>query len=923
MNIDARVLQSRYWPIAAFLVFSVLLISVGFALKHQLFKINKAEVSRNLASIGHLKVNQIRSYLDERRGDAIALTNFLNVHEAHQWLVRKSEAKLPASLLSPLNKVITANQYGGMLLLDDKADIRLNLGQYPQLSDAGKTMALGVLHGKIPMAFQIYFGDPSHPQKPLLDIFVPVVNPDNSQPIGVLVIRDDLHFLYQLINTWPGDSRTAESLLVTREGDNVLFLNELRHKKNTALRLRIALSGDTHTPGWPAILAAQGYTELLEVNDYWGKPVLAYTLPVPDSPWGMVVKVEMSEAMKPITRLQSIAWVIAGLLITLSACVASLWWYKQESERASRERLNGALDKLHQREIVLAEFKHTLDQVHDCIFMFSPDTLRFSYVNQGATSQLGYSESELLTMGTLDIKTDYSEEQFRTLLRPLLNAEVSSVTFETVHRHQDGHTIPVEVYIQAVRQEDQKLICVDLVRDISERKQAEEEIYQLAYYDPLTRLPNRRMVYERLRQAMARSKRDGEYGAVMFLDLDHFKSINDLQGHEVGDLLLIEIANRLQRCMRDGDTVARLGGDEFVVLVESLGHEQDVAVNLAKLIAEKIQECINHSHLIDGHTLYSTSSIGINLFMGQQCSLDELLKYADAAMYQAKDDGRNTICFFDPVMQRLLEERIRLESDLRLAIERQELRLYYQIQVGKQSVLGAEVLLRWEHPQRGLVSPAKFIPLAEETGLIVPIGTWVLQTSCAQLKKWQSDPKTCELTLAVNVSAKQFHQANFVDVVRENLQSSGINPALLKLELTESVVQSNIDETISKMHELKQMGIKFSMDDFGTGYSSLSYLKRLPLDQLKIDQSFVRDLPGDRHDAAIVQTIIAMASALDLHIIAEGVEKQEHMNFLRDSHCHSYQGYLFGKPMPLEQFEALLAEPELMVKRYLLASSPD
>ncbi|MDO8350239.1 MAG: EAL domain-containing protein, partial [Gallionella sp.] len=436
-------------------------------------------------------------------------------------------------------------------------------------------------------------------------------------------------------------------------------------------------------------------------------------------------------------------------------------------------------------------------------------------------------------------------------------------------------------------------------------------VYQLAYYDPLTRLPNRRMVYENLRQAMARSTRSGEYGAVMFLDLDHFKSINDAQGHEVGDLLLIEVANRLKACMRDGDTVARLGGDEFVVLLESMGTVQDQAMSTTKLIAQKIQAAINHSHLIKGHTLYSTSSIGINLFIGSQCSLDDLLKHADAAMYQAKDDGRNSICFFDPVMQRLLEERIQLETDLRLALDRHEFYLYYQIQEGEQGVLGAEVLLRWEHPQHGLISPAKFIPLAEETGLIVPIGTWVLQTACAQLIKWQDNPLACDLTLAVNVSAKQFHQENFVEVVRRTLQQSGINPAFLKLELTESLVQSNIDETISKMHELKLMEIKFSMDDFGTGYSSLSYLKRLPLDQLKIDQSFVRDLPGDRHDAAIVQTIIAMAHALDLHIIAEGVESQAHLDFLRDNNCHNYQGYLFGKPMRIEQFEALLASPRL------------
>ncbi|MDO8351575.1 MAG: PAS domain S-box protein, partial [Gallionella sp.] len=473
MNVNPLILRSRNWPVAAFLIFSALLFVAGYALKHQLLKINKAEVSSNLASIGQLKANQIRSHLDERRGDAIALANFLTVPDAHRWLAHKSPTYLPASLLLPLERVIDAHQYGGMLLLDDKANIRLGLGRYPQLSDAGKTMALGILRDRTPMAFQIYFGDPSHPEKPLLDIFVPVVNPDGSQLMGVLVIRDDLHFLYQLINSWPGESKTAESLLVTRDGNDVLFLNELRHKKNTALKLRIALNKDIHTPGWPAIRVAQGYTGFLEVKDYQGKAVLAYTLPVQDTPWGMVVKVEMNEVLERITRLQFLAWIITGLLMALSACAALLWWYKQESDQKSREKLTGVLDNLHKREIMLAKFKHTLDQVHDCIFMFSPDTLRFTYVNHGAVAQVGYSDVELLQMTPLEIKPAYSEAQFRAMLQPLLNGESPSLTFETIHRHKDGHTMPVEVYIQAVRQEDNTLICVDLVRDITERKLAE------------------------------------------------------------------------------------------------------------------------------------------------------------------------------------------------------------------------------------------------------------------------------------------------------------------------------------------------------------------------------------------------------------------------------------------------------------------
>lgn len=911
MTVDTHCFHSRYWPLVAFLTFSLLLSVAGYALIRQLSEINKIEVSHNLSSIGQLKANQIRSYLDERRGDAIALTNFLNVPAAHQWMIRSPGSNLPSTLRQPLERVINANQNDGILLLDGQANTRLSIGRYAELSDAGKTMALGVLRDRTPMAFQIYFGDPSSPEKPLLDIFVPVVNPDNSQVMGVLVLRDDLHFLYQLINTWPVESKTAESLLVTRDGNDVLFLNELRHKKNTALKLRFPLNGGSNTSGWPGIRAAQGYTGYLEALDYWGKPVLAYTLPVPDSPWGMIVKIEMNEAMERISHLQTIAWITIGLFIVLAACAASLWWYKQENERKTHEKLNGVLDSLHKREVILAEFKHTLDQVHDCIFMFDPDTLRFSYVNQGSVTQVGYTKAELLQMTPLDIKPDFTEKRFRAMLQPLLNGHAPSLTFEAVHKHKDGHKIPVEIFLQVVQQEDQKLICVALVRDISERKQAEEEIHQLSYYDPLTQLPNRRLMCEYLRQAIARSTRSGEYGAVMFLNMDHFKAINDARGRGVGDLILIEGVRRLKECIRDGDTVARLGGDEFVVILESLGAEQEAAATYSKHIAGKIQAIINQSCLINGHTLYVTACIGITLFIDQLCSVDELLKHADAAMSQAKDAEHNSIRFFDPAMQVLLDARIQMEDDLRLSLDKQQLRLYYQIQVGKQGVLGAEVLLRWEHPQHGLISPIKFIPLAEETGLIVPIGTWVLETACAQLKKWQSNPMTCDLSLAVNVSAKQFHQADFAKMVSIALQQSGANPAQLKLELTESLVLANIDDAISKMHELKLLGVRFSMDDFGTGYSSLSYLKKLPLDQIKIDQSFVRDLPGDHHDAAIVRTIIAMALALDLHVIAEGVETRESLDFLRDNGCHSYQGYLFGKPVALGEFEDSLESPEV------------
>jgi diguanylate cyclase (GGDEF)-like protein/PAS domain S-box-containing protein len=478
---------------------------------------------------------------------------------------------------------------------------------------------------------------------------------------------------------------------------------------------------------------------------------------------------------------------------------------------------------------------------------------------------------------------------------------------EVWNRRKNGDIYPEWLSINPVRDKAGQLTnYVGMFSDISQRKEAEAQIHQLAFYDSLTQLPNRRLLMAHLPKTFATSTRSGLHGAVMFLDLDHFKTLNDTKGHDIGDLLLIEVAKRLTSCVRDGDMVARLGGDEFIVVLESLSSNDTEAAAQAELVAEKIHHSLNQPFLLNEYTHFTTPSIGIVLFRGNQDSLDNLLKHADTAMYQAKTDGRNAIRFYDPAMQATIEARANLEDALRQAIRNDEFRLYFQIQMdNRHRATGSEVLLRWEHPEQGLVSPLQFIPLAEETGLIVPIGLWVLTTACEQLKKWQHDEAMCNLSLAVNVSAKQFRQADFVTQVKNILGGTGASPSHLKLELTESTVLENIDDTIAKMRELKQIGVSFSMDDFGTGYSSLQYLKCLPLDQIKIDQSFVRDITTDQNDAAIVQAIIAMTRALGLNVIAEGVETDAQRKFLDTHGCHDFQGYLFGKPLPLEQFELL------------------
>lgn len=438
--------------------------------------------------------------------------------------------------------------------------------------------------------------------------------------------------------------------------------------------------------------------------------------------------------------------------------------------------------------------------------------------------------------------------------------------------------------------------------DLSERKRAESEIRQLAFYDPLTGLPNRRLLLDRLEHSLASSARSQLHGALLFLDLDNFKTINDTLGHDKGDLLLCEVAHRLRQCVREGDSVARFGGDEFVVMLEDLSPDAAESARRAEVVGLKILESIKQPFAISGSDYASSCSMGVTLFRGRDKPVEELLKRADMAMYQAKGDGRNALRFFDPEMHAAIKARMALDNELRQALSEQQFEVYYQPQVDQaERITGMEALVRWNHPSRGLVSPAEFIARAEDSGLIVPLGLWVLKTACEQLARSSQDPDRQHWSIAVNVSSRQFAQPDFFDQVSNILASTGADPRRLKLELTETILLKVDDAVISRMEALQQQGVGFSLDDFGTGYSSLTYLKRLPVDQLKIDQSFVRDLLQDPNDAAIVRSTIALASSLGLHVIAEGVETPQQRDYLLAHGCQAFQGYLFGRPAPWPQ----------------------
>lgn len=489
---------------------------------------------------------------------------------------------------------------------------------------------------------------------------------------------------------------------------------------------------------------------------------------------------------------------------------------------------------------------------------------------------------------------------------------------EVWNRRKNNSIYPEWLTITAVKGRDEQVMnYVGTLTDITVRKQAEEEIKTLAFYDPLTQLPNRRLLLDRLHHAMAASSRSGQSCALLFIDLDNFKTLNDTRGHDVGDLLLQQVAQRLRTCVREGDTVSRIGGDEFVVILEGLPANSLDAASLAEQVGEDIRRELGRPYMLGGHSHHSSPSIGAALFSGHQFSSDELLKRGDLAMYEAKAAGRNTLRFFDPQMQAQVSERARLEAELRQGLRDHQMLLHYQPQVDAHGrIFGVEALVRWQHPSRGLVFPGDFIGLAEETRLILELGEWVLETACRQLAAWTPIPGHRELSIAVNVSAQQFHQRDFVQRVQASLERTGAEPRRLKLELTESLLVQDLPDVVRKMGQLQALGVRFSLDDFGTGYSSLAYLKQLPLDQLKIDQSFVRDVLVDANAATLARTIVSLADSLALQVIAEGVETVEQRDFLERSGCRFFQGYYFSRPLPLNALEALLAA------RYKQAEEP-
>ena len=565
----------------------------------------------------------------------------------------------------------------------------------------------------------------------------------------------------------------------------------------------------------------------------------------------------------------------------------------------------------HKSQELLRLLESSIARLNDIVIIteagpFNAPGPRIVFVNEAFERRTGYTPQEVLGRTPRLLQGPGTQRKELDRIRQAME-QWQPARVDLINYKKNGEAFWVDLEVSPVWDHERRLThWVAVGRDITERKMAEEKIQYLAFYDPLTRLPNRQLLLDRLQGALADPERSHE-GALMFIDLDNFKVLNDTLGHQKGDLLLQQVAERLRSCVARGDTVARLGGDEFVILLENRGDKPLEPATGARIVSARILARLGEPYVLSGHLHHSTCSIGVTLFGRAPWSVSELLKQADLAMYQAKNSGRNTVCFFDPEMQAVATANAALATDLRQAWREGQFLIDYQPQVGADGCMtGVEALLRWKHPNRDMVPPSHFIPTAEETSLIIPIGRWVLDQVCRQLALWALRPERRHLSIAVNVSVLQFRHPDFVDEVMTAIEHAGIPPQKLKLELTESLLADGIEVTVAKMGSLKEMGVTLSLDDFGMGYSALAYLKRLPLDQLKIDREFVKDILTDANDAAIARTIIGLAQSLGLGVIAEGVETREQRDFLAQQGCYEYQGYLFCKPLPIDELEAFM-----------------
>ncbi|PWB47720.1 MAG: hypothetical protein C3F18_11970 [Nitrosomonadales bacterium] len=896
-------------PLLAFALMACVIGATAYFVFNRYKEAVKQEAHETLGGIAGMRVNQVSEWREAYKKIAgVMASDPLLAMEIERWLQRGAPLDHDAQgIVQRLKSLRQAYDFQGVFILDERGAVR----DLPVTPDARPPTAYGVnlvmeaMRTRRPILTDLHPG--AEAPRVRLDLVAPIfVRGDarNRAIAGIYFRIDPQRYLFPLLQSWPSPSPSAETILARREGGEVVVLNNLRHRDNTALQLRFPVSEKKLL----AAMMAQGKGGLMEGVDYREIQVIGAAKAIPDSPWFLVAKMDKEELYVQIHRT---AWIVAALsffLISGAGVATGLWWRQQRAQLLARQYE----EKLRHQVLIERSERQTrllLKSAAEAIYGVDMAG-SITFANPACLHMLGYeSEDELIGRHAHELfhhsyadGSPYPVEKCRAYEAYLSN-QVIHVDNEVFWR-KDGSAFPVEYWSHPIRHEGQVEGSVVTFMDITERKRYESQLERQANYDELTGLANRNLFQDRLNQALIYSRRHGGGLAVLFIDLDNFKTINDSLGHDAGDALLAQVASRLAGNVREGDTVARHGGDEFVLLLAEIRAEDDVS-----MIAQKLLKALSAPFHVGGRELHITCSVGIASYPKDGKDRQTLLKNADAAMYRAKEIGRNNVQFYAEEMNVKAMERLMLENSLHHALERNEFLLHYQPQVDLRSgeITGMEALVRWQHPELGVVSPARFIPVAEDSGMIIPLGEWVLRTACAQNRAWQCAGLK-PIGVAVNLSARQFRQPNLVEMVAGILRESGLDPAHLELEVTESLVMQNVEEAISTLGRLKAMGIKLSIDDFGTGYSSLNYLKRFPIHTLKIDQSFVRDITTDPSDAAIAKTIISMAHELGLTVIAEGVETEEQKSFLRLRHCDEMQGYFFSRPVPAQEFETLLRE---------------
>jgi len=901
-TINKKLASSKTVLIGGFALFSALVIVAGYSFydyqKNSVIDANKS----TLTIMSNLKAHQVSHWREERMSRARLmaanryLLNLIEEYSTHH------DPKLIKQIIQTMEPGIGSDGDHSLVLTDNNFHPLVSLGAEHLWSQHDyNTMIEQTLKSGQPLFSNIYQQqdtDHNHDHAPANDyhrhLHMDLVTPlykynDPEKPFlgSIISVIDPDQFLLPLMELWPTATTSAESILVRHTGEQVTRITPLRFTPDGTMT-KITPPEGMVTPGDYIIQERDG---ILEGYDYRQVEVFAAITKIPNSNWFIVSKIDGSEVLRPLTQLSSIIFATTLLIIGAVGMIMWLWWRRQQA-------ISKALhyEQELQNRTVISRFDNLTRYSNDIIVLCNEEGTIID-ANKQALEAYGQPIEEL-RQKKLRAMCDMGENECSMLWQQLEKKQ--EISFDSLQFRRDGTTFPVEVTASWIEVGERKLLQA-IIRDVTERKEAAQLLLHQAQHDPLTGLPNRTLITDRLQQAIYKSKRQHSQTALLFLDLDRFKNINDTLGHNVGDTILNTIAQRIKRTLREADTVARFGGDEFMVLVENIHNIADIANLAVKLI-----DTISQPMFVEQQEVYVTTSIGISIAPIDSDSTDQMIRFVETAMYRAKEMGRNNYQFYTSNMNAHTRERLALETSLRKALAKDEFVVYYQpqIELSTGKIVGSEALVRWQHPERGLVPPDDFIPIAEETGLITEIGLWVLEQACRQNLRWHEAGFT-ELSVAVNLSARQFIDRNLQRDIFDILLRTNFAPKYLELEITESLSMFDVNTSIAIMDSFSNKGISIAIDDFGTGYSSLSHLHLFPIDKLKIDRSFIDQLSNNSNDL-LVPTIIALSQQLKLKVIAEGVETEQQLEILRQLKCPLVQGYYFSKPVPAHEFSALL-----------------